>query len=617
MHLRVQFPHNFVRIARPRASLSRLRVPPASALRPIDNWMTNRWLTVELRSPGRQGDWRAWYRRVRRVPTAQARSTSPSATALTAAEDRMIAQLRGVIAAAVMLVVAIDPSHVHGPATLTYSALAAFGLYSVLMYAAATGRLQRLQGLLAWNHWVDLGWITLVVGLTGAAHSIFFVGYFFAILNASFRSGFRAGAFVTLGAFLLFLALGYLWTPHGPPELGRALVRPMYLLGLGYLIAYWGEFHVSLTERLRLLKEVNALSNPRFGVDRTIANVLQRLRTFYRADACVLVTPSPAGDSALVWRCDGRPHAAGNAPTELPAAAVGALLALETRGAAAGAASGSRRSDGSLAGGGDEARLQAIAEALSAVSFMTVPWPSHGGGRLYVASHHRRAFEPLDLELLEQVVAQVILTLENVRLVDRLATDAAEAERLRIARDLHDTVVQPYIGIRMGLAGIRQKLRSNQDVSHDLDLLSDVIALEIEDLRGYLRELKAQGTSRGALGDALARFAERFGDATGIDVSLEIAGSSSLNDRLAAEAFQMVAEAVSNVRRHTESRTIDITVRADPQTLVIHVDNDGVPSEPPQAFVPKSIGERAAALGGGVTVEHRSGGSRVTIWIPL
>ena len=580
--------------------------------------MTIRWLTVELRPPGLQGDWRAWYRRVRRVLAAHVRSTSQSATALTAAEDRMIARLRGVIAVAAVLVVAIDPSHVHGPTALTHGALAAFGVYSVLMYAAATGRLRRLQGLLAWNHWADLGWITLLVGLSGATQSIFFVGYFFAILNASFRSGFRAGAFVTLGAFLLFFALGYLWTPQESPELGRALVRPVYLLVLGYLISYWGGFHVSLTERLRLLKEVNALSNPRFGVDRTIANVLQRLHTFYHADACVLVTPSPSGGSALVWRSDERALAAGNAPTELPIASVGALLALGARGAVAGPASRSRRSERSLADDGDDGRLQAIAEALSAVSFMTVPWPSHGGGRLYVTSQHRHAFEPLDLEFLEQVVAHVILTLENVRLVDRLATDAAEAERLRIARDLHDTVVQPYIGIRMGLAGIRQKLRSNLDVSRDLDLLSDGIALEIDDLRGYLRELKAQGTSRGAFGAALARFAERFGDATGIAVGVEIAGSSTLNDRLAAEAFQMVAEAVSNVRRHTESRTIGIIVRADPHALVIHVDNDGVPGEPPQTFVPKSIGERAAALGGGVSVAPRSGGgSRVTIRVPL
>ena len=581
--------------------------------------MTIRWLTVELRSAGLQGDWRAWYRRARRALAAHSRSTSLSATTVTAAEDRMIARLRGVIAAAAVLVVTIDPSHLRGPAALTYSALGAFGLYCVLMYGAAIGRLPRAQALLDWNHWIDLGWITLLVGLSGATQSIFFVGYYFAILNASFRTGFRAGALVTMSAFVLFFALGYLWTPQESPEVGRALVRPVYLLVLGYMISYWGGFHVSLTERLRLLKEVNALSNPRFGIDRTIANVLRRLHTFYRADVCVLVTSSPAGDSALVWRCDGRAHPASDAPIELPAATVGALLALETRGPAAGAASGSRRAELWSSGDrGDNARLQAIAEALSAVSFMTVPWPSTGGGRLYVTSQYRHAFEALDLELLEQVVAQIMLTLENVRLVDRLATDAAEAERLRIARDLHDTVVQPYIGIRMGLAGIRRKLRSNEDVSADLDLLSDVIGLEIDDLRGYLHVLKAQGTSRGALGEALARFADRFRDATGIDVALEITGSRGLNDRLAAEAFQMVAEAVSNVRRHAESRTIGITVHAESHALVIHVDNDGVAGERPQAFVPKSIGERAAALGGSVIVEHRPGGvCRVTIRVPL
>ena len=579
--------------------------------------MTIRWLTVELRSLGRPGDGPAWYRRARRVMAAYALSAAQSPTGITVAEDRMIARLRGIIAAAAVLAVAIDPSHVHGPAALTYAALAGICVYSVVMYAIAAGRLARIRGLLGWSHWADLGWITLLVGLSGATQSIFFVGYFFAILNASFRSGFRSGALVTLCAFALFFTLGYLWMPQASSDVGRALVRPVYLLVLGYMISYWGGFHVSLTERLRLLKEVNALSNPRFGIDRTIANVLQRLHAFYRADACVLVIPAPGGERALVWRCDG-PSAA-DGPVELPAATVGALLAPEARGVAGGAAQGARRSEvWPLGGGGDDARLQGIAEALSARAFMTVPWPSPGGGRLYLAAHYRHAFEPSDLEFLEQVVGQVMPTLENVRLVDRLATDAAEAERLRIARDLHDTVVQPYIGIRMGLAAIRQKLRGNQDVSRDLDLLSDVIALEIDDLRGYLRELKAQGTSRGALGEALARFAARFTDATGIDIVLDIEGSSGLNDRLAAEAFQMVAEAVSNVRRHTASRAVTIAVRADRQMLVIHIDNDGVDGDRPQAFVPQSIGDRAAALGGGVAVGDRpGGGSRVTIRIPL
>lgn len=579
--------------------------------------MTIRWLRVELRSPGRHGDWRAWYHRVRHGVTAHAGSPAHASTGITAAEDRMIARLRGVIAAAAVLVVAIDPSHVQGPAALTYTALGAFCAYGVLISAIAAGWLPRIHALLRWNHWADLGWITLLVGLSGATQSIFFVGYFFAILNASFRSGFRTGALVTLCAFVLFSALGYLWMPQESPDLGRALVRPVYLLVLGYMISYWGGFHVSLTERLRLLKEVNALSNPRFGVDRTIANVLQRLHRFYRADACVLVTPASGADRVLVWRCDGR--ASSDGPVELPAATVGALLALDTPGVATGTPPGPRRREvWPLGSGGNDARLQGIAEALNARCFMTVPWPAPGGGRLYVAAQDRHAFAPFDLEFLEQVVEHIMPTLENVRLVDRLATDAAEAERLRIARDLHDSVVQPYIGIRMGLAAIRQKLRGHQDVSADLDLLSNVIALEIDDLRGYLRQLKARGTSRGALGEALARFAARFTDATGIDIALDVDGSRGLNDRLAAEAFQMVAEAVSNVRRHTASRAVEIAVRADRHMLVIHVDNDGADVERPRMFAPQSIGDRAAALGGTVAVcERPGGGSRVTIRIPV
>ena len=85
--------------------------------------------------------------------------------------------------------------------------------------------------------------------------------------------------------------------------------------------------------------------------------------------------------------------------------------------------------------------------------------------RDWIVADSRRIRHKLCTPLIEHVTP----VLENIRLVDRLASEAAEYERQRIARDIHDGMIQPYIGLQLGLAAIRQKIeRGNNDVGHDV-----------------------------------------------------------------------------------------------------------------------------------------------------
>jgi len=74
--------------------------------------------------------------------------------------------------------------------------------------------------------------------------------------------------------------IGYLSAPHEPDfQVNRFLLRPIYLLVLGYLIAYWHA--VKLKRRLQFLKDINKFSSPRFGIERTMNRAMERLRSFY------------------------------------------------------------------------------------------------------------------------------------------------------------------------------------------------------------------------------------------------------------------------------------------------------------------------------------------------
>jgi signal transduction histidine kinase len=100
-------------------------------------------------------------------------------------------------------------------------------------------------------------------------------------------------------------------------------------------------------------------------------------------------------------------------------------------------------------------------------------------------------------------------------------------------------------------------------------------------------------------------------------VDVEAAADLHCNDRLAAEVFQMVAEGLSNIRRHTQATQAKIGLLRRNGYLVLRVENEGAPVTSPELFTPRSITERAAALGGQVLVERTDEGTAVVVEIPL
>jgi signal transduction histidine kinase len=230
-------------------------------------------------------------------------------------------------------------------------------------------------------------------------------------------------------------------------------------------------------------------------------------------------------------------------------------------------------------------------------------------------------FDRSDVDFLRHVLEQLVPVLESIRLVDRLASDAADEERRRIARDLHDSVIQPYLGLRLGLSAVEKALssgRTDEGRAH-LARLVELADGEVETLRGYVRALRdgSAGPSGGLLEAGVRRFCSRFSDATGIRVDVVAEGPPVRNDRLAAEVFQMVAEGLSNVRRHTSATRAEVRIRAADDRLHVTIANEAA-SPVPSPFFPRSLGERAAALGGSVRVEPAaSGTTAVHVEIPL
>jgi signal transduction histidine kinase len=565
--------------------------------------------------------------------TTQKEDRSPHAHGPRPAElmdGRLVCWMRLVLALSALAVICLDPAEPDRLVAVTYASLALYSLYGFALWLLSArrgaGRTWRAA------HWVDVGWYLLFVALSSGTNSIFFLCFFFSILVASFQWGFDEGMRVTAASALLFTVVGYAAAPGWPEfELNRFLLRPVYLLVLGYMIAYWGGYEIELKQRLALLKDVNTLSNPRFGVGHTITTIMRRVRDFYDADACLLVLGDSAREQFRLTRV-GRGEDEGEARGEpLPPEVARQFLALPDEVAVVYNArvpfwrSRDRRfyacdlSTGEETGEGREASARAAA-ALDADSFISVP-VLYGGaavGRAYLTGC-RGDFRRSDIGFLAQIIEHVIPVLNNVRLLDRLASSAAEQERQKIARDIHDSVIQPYIGLQYKVAAIRNKLASGDGagVAADLEQLFDVTAGEITGLRRYVRGLKEEAGNRDDLLSAVRRYVEQFEDHYGIRVAVEAKTDINVNDRLAAELIQMVHEGLSNVRKHTEAARCAVSFESRAGRIILRVENEGAGGRPAAPFVPRSISERAEDLGGRARVETAPGATTVRVEIPL
>ncbi|HEU5090327.1 MAG TPA: histidine kinase, partial [Roseiflexaceae bacterium] len=504
-------------------------------------------------------------------------------TDVTTVDSRIIAAMRVVLALSALVITVIDPAEPDRLVAVTYTALGAYALYSLALYYGIPRFFSLQQSILRWAHWIDVGWYTLLIALSSGTSSIFFFFFFFAILVASFRHGYRAGLAVVAASVMLFTLVGFVAAPKGEQfELNRFLLRPMYLGVLGYMMAYWGGFEITLKRRLALLRDVNTLANPRFGVDRTTAALMARVRSFYNADTCLLVSEegnrgeygmrrAERCDPERAMRVEPLPPEMARQLLSFPADHAMVYSHLPDRFHARSmyhafvVTTHARTNEGrELAG--------ALAASFDAASFMSAPLRSHQAviGRLYLIAARAQAFNDGDLDFLVQVLAQFMPAIENIRLVDRLASDAAERERQRIAHDLHDSVIQPYFGLQFGLVAVSRKLEAgNTNVAGDITRLIDQIGVVIDNLRGYMRLLKSPGGQEQVLLSSIRRFVDTFSATSGIDVQLKLSSDIQLSDRLAAEVFQMVAEGLSNIRRHTQAMHVVVLVTQRDNHLVL------------------------------------------------
>lgn len=206
---------------------------------------------------------------------------------------------------------------------------------------------------------------------------------------------------------------------------------------------------------------------------------------------------------------------------------------------------------------------------------------------------------------------------------------ALEAERRRIARDLHDDLGQSLAAMRYTVARLEDRLPPEADAARDLtDDLSALLDGTAQTVRGFLSELRPRILDEHGLVPAAEWLCERLRASTTLACTLQVdPPAASAAHRLAPEAalvlFRVLQEATTNVLKHADARRVAVTLTAegDGAALRLRVEDDGVGFDPAAAtpgFGLLGLRERVRARGGALTLDARpGGGTRLVTVLPV
>ncbi|MBI2334146.1 MAG: sensor histidine kinase [Chloroflexi bacterium] len=208
----------------------------------------------------------------------------------------------------------------------------------------------------------------------------------------------------------------------------------------------------------------------------------------------------------------------------------------------------------------------------------------------------------------------------------RRIVGAQESERQRIARDLHDETGQSLTAIGMGLKGLAVETDSKERLS-TLTQLQSLTSDSIRELQRIISDLRPAHLDDLGLSATLRWYASRIHELTSIHVRVDFDGDEpALDDAVKITIFRIVQEALNNVIKHAQATIVNVKIHYLEKEVRIHVFDNGIGFD--MKDVQSRIGrvslglagmeERAALLGGGVTVSSRPGyGTEVEAVVPI
>lgn len=258
-------------------------------------------------------------------------------------------------------------------------------------------------------------------------------------------------------------------------------------------------------------------------------------------------------------------------------------------------------------------------------SFLGVPIRLRGVvyGNLYLTDKaDGQVFTDVDQELAVGLAAAAGLAIENARLHEQAWSAGLLDERERIARDLHDDVIQRLFATGLSLQAVAQTVTEPVAVERIMRAVDD-LDVSIRQVRSTIFELHQRWSTERSLRSEIVSVCDESVKSLGFKPSCDITGpiDSAVLEPTRGHLLLCLREALSNVARHARAGSADVTVRLDEGRLALTVADDGIGYVP--AIERRSSGldnmlVRAQSLGGTFSIESVAGRGTITTWaVPL
>lgn len=249
-------------------------------------------------------------------------------------------------------------------------------------------------------------------------------------------------------------------------------------------------------------------------------------------------------------------------------------------------------------------------------------------GSLRLADKESGGFDAADEEAATILAEWVGAAIANIRLHARSKEErlrqslmAAERERARWARELHDSILQGMGSRRVLLSAALKSGDPQRLISAVEEGLGDVVR-DIDDLRRLITELRPATLDQLGLVAALEDLAERIGHSAEIELACELRiGAARLDPELETVVYRLAQEALNNVAKHAEASRARLRVGRAEDRLDLLVADDGCGFDPAArhgGFGLVGMYERVELVGGDLRIESSAGaGTKVTASVPL
>ncbi len=228
---------------------------------------------------------------------------------------------------------------------------------------------------------------------------------------------------------------------------------------------------------------------------------------------------------------------------------------------------------------------------------------------------------------LESAVASLRdLAEQNRRLGEEAGRGAVLEERMRLARDLHDTVNQQLFVLAMRTAALKNRLEKTgtgvESLVPEMEKLEELARQAHSQIRELILQIRPVTLESEGLGAALQEYVRNTAESEGWQVKIRIDQSIQPAGTVSESLFRIAQEALNNISKHAAAKEVEVCLDRDGGNIKMEIGDDGTGFDPAKAVRPTAVGlsgirERAKAVGGRLEINSAPGkGTRIIITLP-